>query len=78
MGKRLPIPGYLTYSDVAEALSCHASTVKRLWQRGSLPAPVEVPDLGPRFLEDEIAAYVARTRAGPRSRPPDKKKPPEK
>jgi excisionase family DNA binding protein len=70
VAKRLPIPGYLTYADVAEALACHASTVKRLWHRGILPAPVEVEGLGPRFLEDEIAAYIARTRTAPRMVPP--------
>ncbi len=59
----------MSYADVAEALSCSTSTIKRLWHKGTLPAPVEVDGLGPRFLEDEIAAYIARARISARSKP---------
>ncbi len=72
MPKRLAIPGFLTYADVAAAFSCSPDTVRRMWHSGKLPAPIEVDGLGVRFKEEEIHEALAKMRSGKRLEPPKK------
>jgi hypothetical protein len=64
------MPGFLSYADVMDLLSCSRQTVRRLWKRGVIPPPHEVEGLGPRWWEDEIYGYLYRLRAEKRASAP--------